>query len=501
MTLSHDALLERLAARHAGPHPEGAFAGVTADDRAVDAIHDLFVAIRGARHDSHSSLEALARAGKIRGAVGEQPRPAELAVPYYRVENSRRALAELAWAFAGDPGRQLRLFGITGTNGKSSTVRLLAAILEAAGRDVGWLGTVTRRTGSGEVASSLTTPEPLELARGLRELLDAGGTDAVLEVSSHALEQQRVAGLAFSGAIFTNLSRDHLDYHRDAQAYLQAKLQLFERVAPGCPAVIPLAGPVSATDPQLRNLQVCTFGESAEADAYPEQLELDQRGMRGVLRVRGQRIPLQTQLLGRHNLANILAAALLASSVGVPSDAIAAALSSAPAVRGRLERVPVPRGEVFVDYAHTPDALEAVLGAVREITNGRLMVLFGCGGDRDRGKRPQMGEVAARLADRVFVTSDNPRGEEPATIVADVVAGMSGAQKTHVEVDRRQAIATALDELHADDVLVVAGKGHETEQLVAGKRLPFDDRRVIEEHAQSSSDPTASATQGKGLTV
>lgn len=480
--LDHDDVLRCLKARHAGPRPEAAYSGVSIDDRALRA-GDIFVAIRGARHDAHQSLVRLAQEGQLRGAVGEQPRPEALSVPYYRVANSRRALSELAFAFAGAPGTQLRLTGVTGTNGKSSTVRLVASILEAAGRSVGWLGTVSQRTGGAEVAASLTTPEPLELAARLAELRDAGGTDAVLEVSSHALEQQRVASLVFAGAVFTNLSRDHLDYHGNANAYLQAKLRLFEQVVPGGPAVVPLGGPVTAHDPQLRGLDVYRFGESADADAFPEEISMGADGMWGVLRICDERVPFETAMIGRHNLANMLAAALLTFRLGVDADTISRGLVHAPAVRGRLDRVPFTRGQVFVDYAHTPDALEAVLAAVREVTRGRLMVVFGCGGDRDRGKRPQMGEVAERHADRVFVTSDNPRSEDPSVIIADVVAGMRGTTAAHVEVDRRVAIEAALDELHADDVLIVAGKGHETEQLIAGQRLPFDDRGVVEEYA------------------
>ncbi len=477
--LDHGEVARRIGARFYGPPPQRPLRGIRGSDR--EEAGDLFVAVRGAAYDSHAAIPSLPARG-VRAVVAEMPPPDGYPLPYYQVENSRRALAILEHAAAGDPALGLRVFGVTGTNGKSTTVRLLAAILEAAGGRVGWMSTVTQRLGAGEAPQALTTPEPRELAQGMAALVRSGGTDVVLEVSSHALAQERVSGLEFSGAILTNLGRDHLDYHGTTEEYLRAKLTLFARVKPGAPAVFPLAGPVAPSAPELAGTRPLRFGRDAAADAYPHAVVFEPDGTRGSLVLAGERVPFRSPLVGRHNLENILAAALLARAAGVAALAIAEGIRAAPPVRGRLEPVPGGRGRIFVDYAHTPDALEAVLRASRELTSaGRLHVLFGCGGDRDRGKRPEMGAVAERLADRVWVTCDNPRSEEPRSIVEQILAGMAEPRRARVELDRRAAIAGALSALEPGDTLVVAGKGHEREQQIGRERFPFDDRSVIEE--------------------
>ena len=482
--LCHEDILARLDASLCGPVPCSPFTGVRRDDRGGDG--DLFVAVRGAHYDGHAQLARLparhpeAPLWGVRGVVGEQDLPFPLAFPYYRVASSRRALALLEQGFHGDPARSLRVVGITGTNGKSTSVRLLAAILEAAGRHVGWNGTVTSRLGGDERPSSMTTPEPHELAGGMADLVAAGGQDLVLEVSSHALVQERVAGIAFAGALLTNLSHDHLDFHGTREAYLKAKLELFRSLADGAPAVVPRDGPVARDHEALHHTRPLTFAESGPADAYPLAQRFAADGTVTRLRILSEEVDVRSPLVGRHNLRNILATALLARGLGVPLDAVARGIAASPPVAGRLQRVAGGPGRIYVDYAHTPDALQGVLEAARELTPGRLLVVFGCGGDRDRGKRPEMGRVASTLADRVFVTSDNPRFEDPQRIIEEVLIGVERGRDVEAEPDRAIAIGRAVAAVEAGDVLVVAGKGHEREQLVSGRSLPFDDRHVIQ---------------------
>ncbi|MGE3166012.1 MAG: UDP-N-acetylmuramoyl-L-alanyl-D-glutamate--2,6-diaminopimelate ligase [Planctomycetota bacterium] len=477
-TLSHDQVVSLLGAQPEGLAPAGPFVGVGQDDRRIEG--DLFVAVRGRRHDPLGQIGALA-AGGVRGLVGEAERPGDWPYAYYRVPSARRALSLLEQAFRGNPARHLRVIGVTGTNGKSTTVRLLAGILRAAGRRAGWANTVTTATPRHEFPSCMTTPEPRELARILAQQVADGAEDVVLEVSSHSLAQERVAGLEFAGAVFTNLSRDHYDYHGTEAAYLEAKLRLFRQLTEGAPAVIPAGGPVARDAAELVGRAVLSFGDHAPADAYALEIRPEPQRTVARLSVLGDELEVITPLVGRHNMRNVLASVLLARALGVASSDVARGVAETPPVRGRLERVPTPRGQVYVDYAHTPDALESVLQSLRERVGGRLLVVFGCGGDRDRGKRPVMGRVAEELADLVFVTSDNPRSEDPRAVIDDVLAGMRRSTSVRVDVDRRVAIAAALDALQESDVLVVAGKGHETSQEIAGRQYPFDDRQVVEE--------------------
>lgn len=478
MRLQHQELVQKLRARTFGALPRAAYSGVTSDDRHLDG--DLFVAIQGASYDPYPRLPQLAAEG-VRGVVGELPPPAQLDLPYYQVESARRALAIIEQALRGDPAANMRVIGVTGTNGKSTTVRLVSELLKAGGRQAGWVSTVSNGVAGREVPSRLTTPEPRELAEILAAQLAAGAEDSVLEVSSHALAQERVAGIEFGGAVFTNISRDHYDYHGTSAAYLAAKLSLFDRLESGAPAVIPWQGPVPRDPGRWSRARFLTFGEDARADAYPRETVLTPQGMGGTLSILGELIPFQSPLIGRHNLENILASSLLARALDVPAEAITTGLQEASPVPGRLEQVPTERGQVFVDYAHTPDALRAVLSAVREITRSRLVVVFGCGGDRDRGKRPEMGRVVEEYADVVVPTSDNPRSEDPQRILGDILEGLEQPHAARPHVDRREAIAAALEDLQEGDVLVVAGKGHEAEQEIDGERFPFDDREVIRE--------------------
>ncbi|MEE8143166.1 MAG: UDP-N-acetylmuramoyl-L-alanyl-D-glutamate--2,6-diaminopimelate ligase [Planctomycetota bacterium] len=477
--LDHAEVLARTGAEFSGPLPSHPFRGLRSDDRSREG--DLFVAVRGVRYDSHQAIPQLPAHG-IRGVVGEVAPPPRLPIPHYKVTSSRRVLALLEQAFAGDPTRQLRVVGVTGTNGKSTTVRILATILEALGRRVGWLGTVSGSLAGYPFHSSLTTPEPRELARAGCVLVARQGQDLVLEVSSQALHQERVAGIEFQGGLLTNFTRDHRDYHGSQEAYLAAKLRLLESVVPGAPVVLPLEGPLNPGHPCLAGKRALFFGQES-GDGFVESMALSTSGLEGSLCILGEPVSFQSSLMGRHNLLNILAAALMARALEVPAECISRGIASTPPVPGRLEAVLGGRGQIYVDYAHTPEALRTVLHSLREFTSKKLIVVFGCGGDRDQGKRPEMGRIAAELADRTFITSDNPRHEEPEQIIAEILAGLDESERRQVTAvkDRREAICAALSELGQDDTLVVAGKGHETEQLIHGRRLPFDDRQVIRE--------------------
>jgi UDP-N-acetylmuramoyl-L-alanyl-D-glutamate--2,6-diaminopimelate ligase len=428
----------------------------------------LFFCVRGAHADGHDfAAEAVAR-----GAVAlVVERELELSVPQLVVPDTRAAMAVVAAEFFGRPSHELGVVGVTGTSGKTTTAFLLYSILERAGRRPGLLGTIERRVGGELRPASLNTPEAIELQRTLREMVDAGHASCVMEATSHAAALHRLDGVRFAALVFTNLSQDHLDFHGTMDDYFGAKRRLF--------GAAPAA--VNVGDPWGRRLadelgDATTFGLADDADVRPEQLELTRTGAR----FRAAGIELETRLRGRFNVENVLAAVTAARLLGVADDAIAAGVAAVEGVPGRLE--PVDEGQPFtilVDYAHKPDALANVLRAARTLADGRVICVFGCGGERDRGKRPQMGRIASELADLAIVTSDNPRGEEPDAIVAEILAGVVG--DVEVEVDRRAAIERALELGAVGDVVVIAGKGHEQGQEIGGRVLPFDDRVVARE--------------------
>lgn len=451
-----------------------AIARVTSDSREV-VPGTLFVCVRGEAADGHDYAAQAVERGAV-AVVAEREVPTA-GVPLVLVPSTRQALAELALRLHGNPERELSLVGITGTNGKTTVSFLLTAIFAAAGRRLGTIGTVGAFAGAERLRGpGLTTPGPATLAPLLREMVAKGCDGAVLEVSSHALEQQRVAGLRFSPAAFTNLSRDHLDYHPDMEAYFQAKARLFsEGLGPDGVAVVNgddlwasrLPLPERTWRFSTRDPKQEIFGDLLRADLGG--LELRVHTPAGTLHLR-------SPLIGAYNAENLLCATGLALSLGVEPQAIEEGLASSPGAPGRMERVEgdVP---VFVDFAHTDDALRRAVGALRDAGAQRLWVVFGCGGDRDRGKRPLMGRAAA-VADQVVVTSDNPRTEDPAAIAAEIVQGLEAAGKKEyvVELDRRRAIHLAIEGAGANDAVLIAGKGHEDHQIVGTEARPFDDR-------------------------
>ena len=441
----------------------------------------LFACIAGTRHDGHDHAVEAVRNGAVACLV---ERSVAVAVPQVRVPSVRAAVGPVAARLVGDPSRRMTVVGITGTNGKTTTSALVEAIAAAAGRRTGVLGTVeTRFAGISEV-STHTTPEAPALQGTLARMQSAGVEVVAMEVSSHALAQYRVDGTRFAAVAFTNLGHDHLDFHGTTDAYLAAKERLI-RPAFTDRAAVNLDDPRGAGVAEraaAAGLTVRTFGRTPSAEVRAEECTTGPDGSEFTLVTPSFRARVRIGLAGAFNVANALAAAAVADLLGVPADAVVAGLAEARGVPGRMERVdggrPCP---VFVDYAHTPDALEAVLVSARTLVrgSGRVIVVFGCGGDRDRGKRPEMGSVAARRADVVFVTADNPRSERAEVIAAEILAGIPAVVPTTVETDRRRAIRAALAEARPGDVVVIAGKGHETGQTVAGVTRPFDDRAEV----------------------
>jgi UDP-N-acetylmuramoyl-L-alanyl-D-glutamate--2,6-diaminopimelate ligase len=461
--------------------PVGAWSRVQYDSRRVGP-GDLFVAILGEKTDGHDYL-ATARTKGALAAVVERIDPDE-PLAQVRVPSARRALAILAAEETDHPSAELTLVGVTGTNGKTTTAHLVRAVLERNSQRVGVIGTVGHEFEGVRTKAVHTTPEAPDLERLLRVWRDAGADAVAMEVSSHALAQDRTYRLAFDAGIFTNLTQDHLDFHGTLEAYRDAKARLFRAEDRG-DRTKPFVGVLNVDDPtgawiaERGEGKFLTFGRSSVAEVSVEDASLEPEGTR--LRIRHPRgtVSAALRLRGAFNVMNALGAFGACYVLGVPPDEIAEGLGALARVPGRLE--PVEAGQpfqVFVDYAHTPDALERALEAVRALTPNRLRCVFGCGGDRDRGKRPLMGAAAARLADDVIVTSDNPRSEDPRAIVEEILTGTGGAVHVRALVDRAEAIAAAVAECEPRDALLIAGKGHETYQIVGDRVLDFDDREV-----------------------
>ncbi len=442
----------------------------------------LFFCVRGEKADGHGFAPRVVEEGAA--ALVVERELTDLAVPQVVVGDSRAAMAPLAASFWGDPTAKLRMVGVTGTNGKTTTAFLIHEILKAADTRCGLLGTVKQVVGGVEKEVVRTTPEAIELQRTFRQMLEGGDEACAMEVSSHAMTLHRADAIHFEVALFTNLTQDHLDFHADMEDYFLAKRKLFE------------AGPqtaiVNVDDPYGRRLaeefECITFSaEGAEADYSAREVEFDASG--ASFSVGGMR--LRTGLPGHFNVANALGAFAAAEAIGVGSDFAAVGLARAERVPGRFEPIDEGQGfSVLVDYAHTPDSLENVLRAARRLTSGKLISVFGAGGDRDRDKRPKMGRAGAELSDLTVITSDNPRSEDPAAIVAEVAGGAEAAAELEVVIDRREAIALALGRAAPGDTVVIAGKGHEQgQEFENGRKIPFDDREVAREELWKLGSP------------
>ena len=475
-TLDHLAAILRrhdlLAA--APPAPDVAITALATDSREITP-GGVFVALSGTVTDGHRFLAQAAAAGAAAAVVEH---PVDLPLPQVITSNTHRAAIVLAREWFGDPGARLAVTAVTGTNGKTTTTLLIRHLLNAAGT-AGVIGTLGARDGADRPvpssAGTLTTPGPVDLQATFAALVDRGVTQVAMEASSHSLDQGRLDGVAFAAGVFTNLTREHLDYHATMERYLAAKLRLLDLLAPGAPAVVNRDDPTWEVITQRPTI---TFGRHPDADlrAIGEVPGADGTRFRltGRFGTREAVVP----LAGEFNLSNALAALAAGLGSGGDMDAMVARLADAPQVPGRMERLAVAPCTVLRDYCHTPDAFERVLRTLRPLTGGRLMILFGCGGDRDRGKRPEMGRIAATHADEIFLTTDNPRSEDPDRIIDDIAAGIAGG-RYHRILDREAAIAAALELARSGDTLLLAGKGHETYQLIGPDKLPFDEAAIV----------------------
>jgi UDP-N-acetylmuramoyl-L-alanyl-D-glutamate--2,6-diaminopimelate ligase len=477
MTMRLADLVAGLDARVEGP-ADVPIAELGYDSRAIRPGM-LFAALRGAQNDGHRFLAQALENGASALLVEEWSgaRPGHVAVA--RVADTRRALADVSAGFFGQPAQSLLLAGVTGTNGKTSTVRMLESILLASGRSAGSLGTISVRWPGFEEMSALTTPESLDLQRWLARMRNAGVSAVAMEVSSHSLAQGRVRGLRFAAAVFTHLTQDHLDFHGTMESYGEAKALLFGPDHLAGTAVLNAADPWAsrfAARAREAGRKVLTYARGANARADFRTIEERVGLASSFLRIVGPELELELTLPlpGDFQIENALAALAAARALGISSPDARRGLEACPPVPGRLERVGAGTPIVLVDYAHTPDALDQVLARVRPLVTGKLIAVFGCGGDRDRTKRPKMAAAACAHADHVIATSDNPRTEDPDAILRDVAVGLSGSHE--VVRDRREAIARAIASAAANDCVVIAGKGHEDYQIVGREKFPFDDR-------------------------
>jgi UDP-N-acetylmuramoyl-L-alanyl-D-glutamate--2,6-diaminopimelate ligase len=482
--------------------------GVTHDSRQVRQGW-IFVAIPGFMSDGHDFIGKAVTAGAA-AILAERPRTAEFgSTPWIKIANTRQALGAASAIVYGTPTEAMTLIGITGTNGKTTLTYLLEAIIKAAGGTPGVVGTVTHRWGGNERPAANTTPESSDLQSMFRAMVDDGVSHVLLEASSQGLDLGRLDGCQFDVGVFTNLTQDHLDYHRDLETYYLAKRILFERLLPSSTkrqrqAVINTDDPYGRRLAQeITELPVVRFGTDPGCDVHPREISVSAEGISGKLRTPTGVISVRSRLTGSFNLLNILAAVAVANTLGVPDQSVSEGIEALEVIPGRLERVPSEKGLIFVDYAHTPGALKNVLDALQAIRSNRIITVMGCGGDRDKQKRPIMGSEAASGSDFVIITSDNPRTEEPLTIIRQVEQGVTQhgflpypegkAEEPfrpgsyHIVLDRRQAISWALQWIENGDILLVAGKGHETYQEINGVRYPFDDREVLRDELQRRS--------------
>lgn len=467
--------------------------GISYDSRKVQPGY-AFVCIEGYQTDGHAYVKAAIDKGAA-AIVAQKGVEVPEGIPLVLVRDSRKALALMGAAFAGYPARKLNMVGVTGTNGKTTTAFLVEEIFKEAGCKTGLIGTIMNKIGDKVLPVTNTTPESLDLQLLLKEMVENAVSHIVMEVSSHALELDRVAGVEFDTAVFTNITQDHLDFHKTMENYLEAKKKLFSNLQPNSAKGREKHGIVNIDDPHAKDIiaaassQVITYGVEHDCDIRAHHISLQAHGVTfDVSTPRGD-ITLALHLTGLFNVYNALAAVAVGFVNDIDLEVIKIALEAVKGVPGRLEKVDEGQSfMVFVDYAHTPDGLENIIKAAREFTKGRIITLFGCGGDRDRTKRPIMGEIAAKLSDYAVLTSDNPRTEDPLMILSQVETGVrraAGPDKYSVIPDRREAIKYAIGMAKPGDVVLIAGKGHETYQLVQDKVLHFDDREVAREVLQA----------------
>lgn len=464
---------------------------ITDDTREVTP-QTLFVAVSGFKTDGHKYIQEALQKGAVAVVIENEQFQSEQ-YPWVQVKSSRQALAALSSAFYGHPSRLMNIVGVTGTNGKTTTTNLIALILENANHRVGLIGTIHNRIGEQVLPVEHTTPGAAELQRLFKLFVDKQADYAVMEVSSHALDLHRVDQTEFDIAVFTNLTQDHLDFHENMENYLAAKGKLFSGLGQNSAkkrrkfAILNADDPASILLSERTMAPVITYGIKNDADVKAEEVKVLPEGVEFILKYTNQKFLVKLKLAGLFNVYNALAAIAVGLVEGIPAEQIIAVLEKVPGIPGRFENVqPGGNGEytVIVDYSHTPDSLENCLKTARSFARGRVIAVFGCGGDRDRGKRPIMGEIAGRLADFCIVTSDNPRTEDPIKIIDDIIPGLekgTGGKGYLRFEDRKEAIFRAIQEAKPDDVVIIAGKGHEDYQIIGSEVIHFDDREVARE--------------------
>jgi UDP-N-acetylmuramoyl-L-alanyl-D-glutamate--2,6-diaminopimelate ligase len=455
--------------------------GLAYDSRQVKP-GDVFIALKGLKAVGADFAADAIRRGAV-AVVAERATDEQTAVPWVIVPDARVAMASLAAELYGHPSRSMQVVGITGTNGKTTTAYLLRAVFESAGKKCGLLGTVAYSVGDQELPAARTTPEAPDVQRMFRQMADAGCAACLMEVSSHALALRRVDDTVFAAAVFTNLTRDHLDYHGDMESYFAAKRRLFDMLPPGAPAVLNLDDPRGESLRKTLSTPV-TYAINKPADVTPGPLTLTFEGLEFDARTPKGDVHVKSRLVGRPNVSNILATVAVATALDLPLGAIEEGLAHLKGVPGRFELVSSDKDDitVVIDYAHTDDALKNLLETARPLASRRVITVFGCGGDRDRTKRPLMGAVAARLSDLVVMTSDNPRTEDPARIIEEIKRGVPQASDrgaaTFAIVDRTEAIQFAIKKAEPGDLVLLAGKGHEHTQMIGSTELPFDEAAI-----------------------
>jgi len=450
---------------------------------------DLFVAIRGLKSDGHRFVQDAVRK-KAKAIIVEDDASVPDSLCMHEgvvkivVGDSRKALSRVSANYFRHPSKELQVIGVTGTNGKTTTTYLITSIIQKSGGKSGLIGTIEYRIGEKKIDASHTTPESYDLQKLLRSMVDEGCSHVVMEVSSHALEQRRVDDVKFSTAVFTNLTQDHLDYHKSMESYFVAKKRMFDMLDSSAMAVTNADSEYGIRIVGSTNAQLLRYGRQSQADVQAIDIRTTMKSTEFKIKHLDNEVPIKSSLVGSFNVTNILAAYAAAYAEQFDVSIIQKGIKELRGVRGRFETIDAPHGWfAIIDYSHTPDALENVLSAIREIKSeqGNVTTVFGCGGDRDREKRPVMGTIAQRLSDRVIVTSDNPRTEDPDKIIDDIMKGIAPSTNVQRQPDRKKAIEDALSKAGHDDVILIAGKGHETYQILGDKRIHFNDREIVEE--------------------
>jgi UDP-N-acetylmuramoyl-L-alanyl-D-glutamate--2,6-diaminopimelate ligase len=452
--------------------------GITNDSRKVRPGY-LYVAIKGYKTDGHNFIKKSIECG-AQGIVSEEKFSLNTNIPQIIVRNTREALSSLSCCFYNNPSQKINVVGVTGTNGKTTTTYLIKSVIEKAGYETGLIGTINYQIGKKIIPAQETTPESVELQRLLAEMVAAKMKFAVMEVSSHSAIQHRIENIDFNTAVYTNITAEHMDYHKTISNYMNAKVELFKNLTKDSFAVLNADDEFSKYFADRTNAKILWYGIKNKADIKAEICRESASNIMIKLSYSGREIDMKTPFVGLHNVYNALASIASAISLGFELDVIKSGIETAPAVPGRLENVPCNRGfKVVVDYAHTPHALETVLHALKNLVKGKILLVFGCGGDRDKEKRPQMGRIADEKSDIFWLTNDNPRSEDPVNIIDDIKAGIKPGRSFHIQTKRHKAIEEALSEAKDGDLVLIAGKGHEKYQIIKDTIIPFDDREVV----------------------